>query len=75
MSELSYEYSKHEHNHTQWTDEQLHDEVMLVQAQVDLLEKSGTTSERLEQQKRRLALVTFEQIQRYAERHPSKKNA
>lgn len=55
-----------DHGHIEWSDERLFDEVQDV---VELL-KIPRTEEHRTRLQRRLARATFEQMQRYADRHP-----
>ena len=59
-------YNSHEHNHVNWTDEQLTNEAATCEL---LLDKWQVSEERRKQLGRRALLVREEQIHRYAERH------
>jgi hypothetical protein len=55
-----------EHGHTEWSDDRLFDEVQDV---VELL-KIPRSPEHRSRLQARLARATFEQMERYADRHP-----
>lgn len=59
-------YNVHEHNHTEWTDEQL--DIEAAQCEM-LLDKWQVNEERRRQIGQRALLVREETIHRYGERH------
>jgi len=59
-------YNKHEHNHLEWTDEQLSNEAALCEL---LLDKWQVSEERRKQLGKRALLTREEIINRYGERY------
>lgn len=60
-------YNIHEHNHTEWTDERLSQR---LQELTEINQPWQGSAERLKTIRTQMALITFEQMQLYAERHP-----
>lgn len=65
-------YNVHEHNHTEWADEQLSNEAALCEL---LLDKWQVSEERRRSIGQRALLVREEQIHRYAEAHQGNHNS
>ena len=59
-------YNVHEHNHTEWSDERLHEEAVRV---AELRAAVNYVGERAVQMALRANLTMQEQMWRYAERH------
>lgn len=59
-------YNIHEHNHTEWSDKRLNEEVATITALYKVVKYTG---ERERQMKLRMKKATWEQEKRYGETH------